>query len=231
MDAAELRIAIARLKDSSHGRMQKRFELIVVATNAQEIPPEASDFPVLMRQETWVAEPEVFVTQLLAYLRDFAPNTEELRSAEARRLLDAKEYRAAVIAAMTHLEATLRERVGRTPRLESRLWRPVSIRSLVEDAIEQGLINPSYRSSVDQWTRIRNRASTQLNLCHSVKLVRLSTVCCVYSKKCAKERQLAPPASLRMVERIKRCPSHNENRPAVTVQSAWQGRCRPHRPR
>jgi hypothetical protein len=49
--------------------------------------------------------------------------------------------------------------------------------------------------------------------------------------KGAKERQLAPPASLRMVERIKRCPSHNENGPAVTVQSAWQGRCRPHRPR
>ena len=135
---AELRIAIARLKRRSPEQNRKHFELIIVATDPQEIPPEAADFPVLIRQETWIAEPEAFVTQIAARLRDLALNTEELRSTEATRLLNAKEYRAAVIAAMTHLEATLRERAERRPTVKSG-WRPTSIRSLVEDAIAQHL--------------------------------------------------------------------------------------------
>jgi hypothetical protein len=79
-----------------------------------------------LSQETWVAEPEEFVAKLLEWLRGSAPHTEALRIAEARRLLNAKECRAAVIAAMTHLEATLRERLEKGPWEDVR--RPLSMR-------------------------------------------------------------------------------------------------------
>ena len=153
---AELRMAIARLKNLPDEPPSKQFELIIVATNEQQIPPEAREFPVLLRQETWVAESEEFVSRLLERLRHFAPSTEALRIAEARRLLNAKEYRAAIIAAMTHMETTLRE------RLEKRVWedtrRPPSMRLLIDRAIEQGIISPDDRPSIDKWTRLRNGA-------------------------------------------------------------------------
>jgi hypothetical protein len=94
---AELRIAIARVNRVREDPSGKSFGLIIVATDDQQIPPEASDFPRLLRHETWDEEPEAFVEQLLIYLREFAPSTESLRGPEARRLLTAKEYRAAVI--------------------------------------------------------------------------------------------------------------------------------------
>jgi hypothetical protein len=133
---AEFRMAISRLKSRSDQQLRKPFELIIVATDDQQIPPEGREFQVVMRQETWVAEPEAFIARLLERLREFAPHTEALRGAEARRLLNAREYRAAVIAAMTHLEATLRERLENRPWLAKTSWesarRPMSMRSLVD---------------------------------------------------------------------------------------------------
>jgi hypothetical protein len=159
----EFRMAISRLRSRTDQQLRKPpFELIIVATDAQQIPPEAREFQVVMRQETWVAEPEAFIARLLESLREFAPHTEALRGAEARRLLNGKEYRAAVIAAMTHLEATLRERLENQPWLEKTSWesarRPMSMRSLVDHAIEQGIISPDDRARIDRWTRIRNSA-------------------------------------------------------------------------
>lgn len=159
---AEFRMAISRLKIRLDQPLRKPFELIIVATDAHQIPPEARDFQIVMRQETWVAEPEAFIARLLGRLREFAPHTEALRAAEARRLLNAREYRAAVIAAMTHLEATLRERLEKLPWLEKTSWesarRPMSMRSLIDQAIEQEIISLDDRVRIDTWTRIRNSA-------------------------------------------------------------------------
>lgn len=153
---AELRMAIARLKNLPPEPQRKRFELIIVATNHQQVPPEAMEFPIILRQETWVTESDAFITQLVERLRESAPQGEAVRGAEARRLLAAREYRAAVIAAMTHLESTLRERLDKRPWPDVR--RPMTLRSLAELAAEQNLISHVARDSIDKWSRIRNSA-------------------------------------------------------------------------
>ena len=158
---AELRMAIARLKSRPVEPPRKRFELIVVATNLQQVPPEAVEFPIILREEPWLAEPDAFVAQLVARLRESAPQGEVLRGVEARRLLEAREYRAAVIAAMTHLEATLRDRLDKRPWPDVR--RPMSLRSLIDHAAEQNIISHAARQNIDEWARTRNSAvhSTQ----------------------------------------------------------------------
>jgi len=74
---------------------------------------------------------------------------------EPGRLLEAKEYRAAVISAMTLLETNLRHRLTKTPRDAAR--RPMSMRQLLDLAREQGLIDLDY-GRLSEWTKIRNDA-------------------------------------------------------------------------
>jgi hypothetical protein len=155
------------LKGRSDEQLRKPFELIIVKTESQQTPPEAREFPFITRQETWVAEPETFIGELIERLREFLPQTEGFREFEARRLLKAREYRAAVIAAMTHLEASLRERFDKEPSFETERSRistfetarsPISMRSLINRAVDQGIINPSDLPNIEKWTRIRNSA-------------------------------------------------------------------------
>jgi hypothetical protein len=153
---AELRMAIARLKNRPSESARKHFQLIIVTTTPQQVPPEAAEFPVVFRQETWVAESDVFVNALVELLRRTAPSTDTSRGAEARRLLSAREYRASVIAAMTHLEASLRERLDKRPWQDVR--RPFSLRSLVDHAVERNLVLATDRSKIDRWIRTRNAA-------------------------------------------------------------------------
>jgi len=74
---------------------------------------------------------------------------------EPRRLLKAKEYRAAVIAAMTLLESTLRQRLNK-PSPEA-MRRPMSMRQLLELAIKEGIAQDHYQD-VLVWTKLRNDA-------------------------------------------------------------------------
>ena len=76
------------------------------------------------------------------------------RVAEPKRLFEAKEYRAAVISAMTLLEATLRERLNKSPWPD--VQRPLSLRSLIERAVQQQIIQPESISRINSWMRLRN---------------------------------------------------------------------------
>jgi hypothetical protein len=77
-------------------------------------------------------------------------------SAEPQRLLEAREYRAAVISAMALLEVRLRELLNRVPWPQTR--RPMSMSSPLDQAVEQGLIPQQLRPRVEEWTRTRNLA-------------------------------------------------------------------------
>ena len=55
---------------------------------------------------------------------------------------------------MTLLEAKLRDRMNKIPWSQTR--RPLSIRSLLDQAVEQGIISPKSRIRVDSWMRLRN---------------------------------------------------------------------------
>src|ERR1700688_2766662 len=74
---------------------------------------------------------------------------------EPRRLFEAREYRAAVIAAMTLLEATLRQRLNKSPWGEAQ--RPLLLRQLLNRAAEANIL-PNAREEILNWTKLRNKA-------------------------------------------------------------------------
>jgi hypothetical protein len=75
------------------------------------------------------------------------------QSIEPRRLYAAREYRAAVIAAMTLFEATLRQWLNKTPWEEAQ--RPMSLRQLLYQAKEAGVRLPP-DPEISAWIRLRN---------------------------------------------------------------------------
>jgi len=152
---AEYRMAIARLKGAeADSPNRRRLRLIVVVTNSEQVPPSAYDFPIITRPNKITDDPEGFVAELGNLLRSIAAETGVARLAEPRRLFEAGEYRAAVISAVTLLEAKLRERLNKSPWPQVR--RPMSLRSLVEHAVEQQFIQPALKMRIDSWMRIRN---------------------------------------------------------------------------
>jgi hypothetical protein len=152
---AEYRMAIARLKGSdSDSPNRRRLDLVVVVTSPEQVPPSAHDFPVITRPIKITDDPEEFLLELGNRLRMIAAETGVGRLAEPRRLFEAREYRAAVISAMTILEAKLRERLNKSQWPQVR--RPLSLRSLVENALEQQVFQPAVKMRIDSWMRIRN---------------------------------------------------------------------------
>lgn len=71
----------------------------------------AQDLPIIRRPNIITEDPEDFIGQLGETLRRLSAELGVARQAEPQRLLQVKEYRAAVISAMTLLEAKLRERL------------------------------------------------------------------------------------------------------------------------
>jgi hypothetical protein len=152
---AEYRMAIARLKGSEADSLQRKpLRLIVVVTDREQTPPSALDFPVLTRPSTITDDPEGFIADLGGLLRQIAEETGVERQAEPQRLFEAKEYRAAVISAMALLEAKLRERLNKIPWPQTR--RPLSMRSLIDQAVDQRIIPQELRLHLDSWMRTRN---------------------------------------------------------------------------
>lgn len=152
---AEYRMAIARIKGAEADSAQRKsLRLIVVVSDTEQVPPSAQGFPTLTRPSRITSDPEGFIADLIGVLRGIAAQMGVDRQAEPQRLFEAKEYRASVISAMTLLEAKLRERLNKVPWPQSR--RPLSIRSLIDHAVEQGIIPQEQRTRLDSWMRIRN---------------------------------------------------------------------------
>jgi uncharacterized protein YutE (UPF0331/DUF86 family) len=152
---AEYRMAVARIKGAEADSVRyKPFRIIIVVTDLEQIPLSAQGFPVLRRPNTITDDPEGFIAELGSMLRGIADETGVARQAEPQRLFEAKEYRAAVISAMTLLEATLRERLNKVTWQVAR--RPLSMRSLLDQAVEQGVVPPESKTRVSSWMRLRN---------------------------------------------------------------------------
>lgn len=152
---AEYSMAIARLKGAeTESPNRRRLRLIVVGTALEQVPPSAQEFTVITRPNKITDEPEGFITELGNQLRRIAVEAGVGSLAEPRRLFEAKEYRAAVISAVTLLEAKLRDRLNKIPWPQTR--RPLSLRSLVDQGMEQQVIQPQLKARIDSWMRTRN---------------------------------------------------------------------------
>ncbi len=152
---AEYRIAIARIKESEDDQLgRRRLRLIVVVTDPEQLPASAKGLSVLTRAKNISDVAEGFIADLAGMLRSIAEETGLERNREPERLFEAKEYRAAVISAMTLLEARLREKLNKVPWPQTS--RPLSMRSLVDQGIERGIVPQGLKPSLDAWIRVRN---------------------------------------------------------------------------
>src|SRR5690242_16089129 len=95
-----------------------------------------------------------FIAEMASRLRILSEEIGLASQAEPHRLLQAKEYRAAVISAMTLLEGKLREHLSKRPWPETS--RPMSMRALVERGVEQAIVPRELREPLYRWMRLRN---------------------------------------------------------------------------
>lgn len=150
----ELGLAIARSQETETRPNRRRLEVLPVVTEFGQVPIPTLGHLVFQRPAD-LSEESSFVQDLARHLQHLADQMGFAQRQEPRRLLEAKEYRAAVISAMTLLETDLRQRLNKAPREAVR--RPMSMRQLLDLAREQGLANFDY-GQLPEWTKIRNEA-------------------------------------------------------------------------
>jgi hypothetical protein len=171
---AEYRMAVARIKDKQPDHAQRKSLTLIVVTGDNEPPPlPAPDgLQVIVRPNILKGDLEPFVDQLATALRRLSGEVGVKRQAEPARLLASKEYRAAVISAMSLLEAKLRERLNKSQWPEAR--NPLSLRSLLSVATNQEVLNPALSDSLHKWMRLRNEvvhSSKEVSRAQATELV------------------------------------------------------------
>lgn len=149
---AELELALGRQRRADEKR--KPLVIIRVLPSMQGVTSLPSSQFVLIRGNWDDVDADYFVTQLVDSLSQSIPFLDFERNGEPQRLFDAKEYRAAVISAMSVLEAYLRRRLEKPDW--GRVRRPMSIRQLTEMAVEQRVLLAPNASLILEWSQTRN---------------------------------------------------------------------------
>ena len=152
---AELRLAIGRTRESRE--LRKRLQLITIVPESEQLPIGIlEEAPAIIRPDSLASDSDQFIERLAAHLRMLVGRVAPQQRAEPQRLLQAGEYRAAVISAMTLLETTLREQLGKELTIsdEGRL----SLRSLFDRAQDRGMFDIPWRRKIDAWVKLRNAA-------------------------------------------------------------------------
>jgi len=126
---AELRMAIAR--GSKH-------RVLVITTDPGRIPSDLVGLEYLVRPDALTGDLESFLEKLSSWFSRVAADFGRRISDEPIRLYEAREYRAAVIAAVALLEVALRERLTNTQGLPQRSY-------ALRKRLRQRSIKSSYR--------------------------------------------------------------------------------------
>jgi hypothetical protein len=148
---AELELALGRQRRVEDRRKPLFVISVLPARQGQTLP---SSQLVLIRGEWDGADADFFVARLVDSLSQNIPFIDFERNGEPQRLFEAKEHRAAVISAMSVLEAHLRRRLEKPDW--NRVRRPMSIRQLTEMAVEQRVLSAANASLILEWSQIRN---------------------------------------------------------------------------
>lgn len=154
---AELRMATAhvgkRSVRSEDSMRPTRPYIIAVASDPEQIPTELDGMQFIRRPNVLKQDPEPFLSALRDRFRTIAQSLKQGISDEPSRLFEAREFRAAVIAAISLLETALRQRLGKS---ELPRGQPMSLRRLVELAALENLLPPGSSEEVMSWIVLRN---------------------------------------------------------------------------
>ncbi|RRV40099.1 SIR2 family protein [Pseudomonas sp. p106] len=149
----ELKMAISRA--ASRRREGRPLELIVVMREGQQLPTALEGVKVIYRPDLLTSQSEDFAIDLIATLEKVLPSDRDSQLGEARRLLRVKEYRAAIVSAVTYLEGELRS-VMRF-RDEDVASRPhLSLLGMIKSAAKRRVIDDECLSDLHEWIHIRN---------------------------------------------------------------------------
>lgn len=140
----ELGIAQAKLDQS---------RILVIGPPLGALPFDMREFDVLVRPDYATADPKEFLLEVGQWFAAAAQRLRPMLFDEPVRLLHAREYRAAVIAAISLLEVTLRHRLEMTDTISGR---KTALTSMLEDALRQGLLGDVLVARVLAWVRTRN---------------------------------------------------------------------------
>ena len=143
----------------THARMVLNCE-VDVSNRVRVIVEEGTPIPIDIQQIKILRRPKIasidfrqFLDTMMTWFRESAIEIKPKLSEEPRRLLDAREYRAAVISAITNLELTLREQYG----LQSNIGRRhLFVRDILETAAIKEFLGDSKVRQVLQWLKVRN---------------------------------------------------------------------------
>jgi len=141
---AEVRMAMAR---NDPNRM------IIILEEGAQIPIDIQMFRVVYRPNITSVEITPFLDAIGEWLTLAAQELEPSFSHEPKRLLQAKEYRASVVAAITYLEASLRERLDLPKSIKGRAF---SVREMLNMAREHQLLGKYEVQQILEWLRVRN---------------------------------------------------------------------------
>lgn len=163
---AEYDIAVARTKrDQTKNSNRQNLRIIIVATE-QELPASASSYHVIRRPDLLSDLADQFLEDLANTLRIAAEEIGIDRGQEPLRLFHAREYRAAVISAMTMLEANLRrwfensasDTVSSMDEVSIHTVRPFLLRDLINLAVQSKYITLVESKKLREWMKVRNEA-------------------------------------------------------------------------
>lgn len=129
--------------------------VLIIVDEKLSMPRDLASHHILRRPSDWMASPESLVYQFEHWFREVAARQTDNQLSEPERLLTAREYRAAIIAAVSLLEA---EMVRYFEGKKSVDFRPQTIRALTESAEKAGLITSDERRKLDVTVRLRHEA-------------------------------------------------------------------------
>ncbi len=159
---AEYDLALARKKDV---KSANRHKLHIIIVTTEQDSPVSSLWPRIVRRSNFILEQdEKFVEDLSSILKKISEEIGIGGTNEPSRLLKAKEFRAAVISAMTMLESRLRQidfqrtNIVVSDAILNRPMRTTSLRDLINVAVMHDYITSEESMKLGEWMKIRNMA-------------------------------------------------------------------------
>lgn len=141
---SEIKMAMAK-KERSH--------ILVILESGTQVPTSLQEIYFIPRPSLTSVDIQPFLDRFQEWMEGVATEVAPRLSSEPSRLLDAREYRAAIVSAITHLEARLRSRLDLPPSFRNRV---MSVKQMLDIAMEQNLLGRYETQQVLQWLKVRN---------------------------------------------------------------------------
>jgi uncharacterized protein YutE (UPF0331/DUF86 family) len=133
--------------------MSQQPHLLVVVEEGAALTSDVALQRVVRRGKLPLADQPKLLKYLENWFRSVAADIQPRLAEEPLRLLSAREYRAAVISAVTHLESLLRTALEKDERLPGRAY---SLGPLADLAAQRELLTQNEYQKLREWMRVRN---------------------------------------------------------------------------